>query len=159
MKPFKILALLSFLFLVSCDGFFINKYTSQIGFLNFNCSDHSDVLDTIIFQHRPVNMPAEFTAMLKEFDNKPFTNGKLVYFDSGPRELIKIDNYSVRYAYNPEISEWVIDGLSIELSDQEQFRITARIQLLVIEHQCQKGKFESLLELLSLKEKLEKEEI
>lgn len=159
MKPFKTLLVLSFLFLVSCDGFFINKYTSHIGFLNFNCSDHSAVLDTIISQHQPVNMPPEFTAMATEFDNMPFTSGELVYFDSGPRELIKIDNYMVRYVYNPEISEWVLDGLSTGLSDQEQFRITARIQLLVIEHQCLKGKFESLLGLLSLKEGLEKEEM
>ncbi len=66
-----------------------------------------------------------------------------LFFQDEPKELIAVEYSTVRYVYNPKIRSEILDGLSPELSDEEQKRIRNRIQSLLISFQCMEGKDES----------------
>jgi hypothetical protein len=139
----KIHCLTILLLLQSCYG--VNEKTSEIFNLNTNCLSKAAWTD--ISSEYSINKVADsvWLEKSKEFENQPFTT-EVLYFSEKPQELIGIatDHYSVRYVYNPQISDEILDGLSSELNEKEMKRIGTRIQTLLMQYQCEKGKLESL---------------
>ncbi len=129
--------------LQSCYG--INEKTSEICTLNTNCI--SSTAWNEISKEYSTNkiVRSEFIKKVEGFKNQTFSN-EVLYFENNPEELIGVDNelYSVRYVYNPKISNQILNGLSPQLNDVEKKRIRLRIQTLLMKYQCEEGKKESL---------------
>jgi len=79
--------------------------------------------------------------MIEEFKSQPFEN-ELIYFSHSPEEVIAIssDHYSIRYVYNPKISDQVLDGFSKSLNESEKDRILKRIESVLEKYGCKKNK-------------------
>jgi len=63
----------------------------------------------------------------------------IVYFKEGPEELIACDYYAIRAVYNRNICDDVLDGLSPQLSNEEQMRVRNRVLALIKNYQCEEG--------------------
>lgn len=127
----------------SCYG--VNKKTSEIGDLNTDCLD-SNAWDNLILKHSVTNITDTlFIESLESLKNRTFKTD-ILFFEDYPKELIAVaeDHYSIRYVFNPKISSQVLDGLSSKLNESEKKRIRNRVQKLLMEYQCSKGKQESL---------------
>lgn len=138
-----LLLLVSSLLLQSCYG--VNEKTSEIYNLNTDCLSKEAWIEMNWRYSTTRITDSEWMEKLEDFKEYPFPV-EILYFDDGPRELIGVgvDHYSVRYVYNPNISNHVLDGLSSDLSDAEKKRIGNRIQTLLMQYQCEEGKMESL---------------
>ena len=123
------------------DTLFVNKKTSHICHLNIECISDSDF--TKIKEKYSVNSikDTDFKNRLAFFNNSIFSNNVL-YFKDSPSELIGVDSdyHSIRYVYNPNICDSVVDGLSIELEESEKKRLKKRIQKVYYEYEYEKGK-------------------
>lgn len=143
LKYMKIHFLVALFLLQSCYG--VNEKTSHISDLNTNCLSEEAWSD--INNAYSINkvIDSVWLEKLKDFENQPFPT-EVLYFSEKPQESVGIatDHYSVRYVYNPQISDEILDGLSRELHEKEVKRIGARIQTLLMQYQCEKGKQESL---------------
>lgn len=129
--------------LQSCYG--INEKTSEISTLNTNCLS-SNAWDEISREYSTDKIVSpKFIKKLEGFKNQTFSS-EVLYFGKNPEELIGVDDelYSIRYVYNPKISNQILNGLSPQLKDIEKKRIRKRIQTLLMKYQCEKGKAESL---------------
>jgi len=118
-----IILILTLLSLSSCL-YGINEKTSEIGTINWVCNwpqfedkySTERLADSLLISKLP------------EFRQMPFPT-KVLYFDSYPKELIGIseEHYQIRYVYNPNISDQVLDGLSPQLPEVEKQRIQNRM--------------------------------
>jgi hypothetical protein len=79
---------------------------------------------------------------LSNFKNTSFPVS-VIYFEQGPKELIGVDYSSIRYVFNPLISNQILDGLSPKLNEVEKKRIRNRVQNILMEFQCAEGKKEA----------------
>lgn len=84
-----------------------------------------------------------FNKKLKEMNKRAFKT-RVLYFKNNPEEIIGIDRYLIMYVYNPSLSSNVLCGLNDEVTEKERNRIFIRIQKLLLEFQCEKGKNESI---------------
>lgn len=147
MKRFECLELILccfvFLSLQSCYG--VNEKTSIIHSLNSTCLPES-AWDSMKREYSSnMLVDSQLLEKLKEFRKMPFST-EVLYFPDSPEELIGIshEHYSIRYVYNPDISDDVLSGLSPELSAAEKKRIGKRILTMLMKHQCEKGRKASL---------------
>lgn len=120
-----------------------NSKTSQIGNLNTRCLS-KNAWDSICKEYSTIKTTDSVFINKINGIKAHFIKPKyILYFDSGPKELIGCDYYSVRAVYNPEINDDVLDGLSVQLNDDEQVRIRNRVQNALLKYQCAEGKAES----------------
>jgi len=129
--------------LSSCYG--VNERTSEIFNLNTTCLS-KETWDEINNEYSTNTVTdSVWLEKSKEFKDQPFPT-EVLYFSEQPQELVGIatDHYSVRYVYNPQISDQILNGLSPQLNEEERKRIGIRIQTILMQYQCQKGKQESL---------------
>ena len=135
---------LIFLLLIMSGCYGINRNTSEIENLNTDCLNANTwhALNEK-YSTQTINDTA-FIKALNYIENDIF-KVDVLYFESSPRELIAVakDHYSVRYVFNPNLSPYVLDGLSPELNKDEKKRITNRVQRLLMNYQCSEGKEES----------------
>jgi hypothetical protein len=120
--------------LTACYG--INERTSEIGNLETKCFQQKD-WENVKKIYSAKTTDSSFLETINEIKSKTF-NTEILFFDTNPKEIIAIatDHYSVRYVYNSDISNQVLDGLSSELNDSEKKRITDRIQKLLNFCEC-----------------------
>lgn len=157
MKPklFKICISLLLLLMVACYG--INSETSQIGDINSTCQS-KNAWEKIVKEYSTDKIKdssfieglegystdkikdSSFIIGLKEVQNHFIKPEYILYFENGPKEIIGCDWNSVRVAYNPNISASSVNGLSSELSDEEQVRIRNRVLKLLYQYECPEGK-------------------
>ena len=132
------LSILIVFILAGCYG--VNSETSEIGTYYWICLDNKDVQD-IIKAHSPdkITDPV-FIDGLKEVNNHFLKPEYVIYFDKAPKEIVGFDGYSIRVAYNPDISHQAVNGLSPQLTDAEQVRIRNRVIKLMWEKECDEGK-------------------
>jgi hypothetical protein len=113
-----------------------NKHTSRIYNLNTECLSDSawKELDSL---HSVTGIKdSVMVSKLAEFHKMPFSS-TIYYFDGPAPELIAVAAHEcVRYVYNPRISDGVLDGLSLELSDIEKERVGDKIQSILRKYQC-----------------------
>jgi hypothetical protein len=122
----------------------VNEMTSEIGSLNSTCLEDSVWKElTAKYTVDSISKP-EFREGLKDVKNHFIKPQYILYFSSGPEEIIGCDWYTVRVVFNPNLSTRTMSGLDPSLSDDEQVRIRNRVQKLLIPYQCDKGKLESL---------------
>lgn len=137
--------LMVFLSLISgCYG--VNERTSEIGTLTSTCLDDS-VYAILEEKYSTKNiLDPEFLSALEKMKTPQSLSTVFLYFDTLPREIIAIDEsyYFVRYVYNPELYPYPVSGLPDVLSNKERKRIVNRVQGLLMEYECDKGKEESL---------------
>ncbi len=81
-----------------------------------------------------------FLEGLKEVQNHLVKPNYILYFDEEPKEIVGCDWYSIRVAFNPNITYYSVDGLTTALSDKEQVRIRNRVFEVLMEYQCEDGK-------------------
>ena len=113
------------LLLSQCYG--VNKKTSEIGTLNYVCSDNVQI--EILNKYTTDKITNSILkSKVGEFKTMPFETN-ILYFESGPTEIIAIskDWYSVRYVYNPDISMRIQNGLGNSMNEQHKNRIMGRI--------------------------------
>ncbi|ALM48415.1 hypothetical protein AMR72_05585 [Flavobacterium psychrophilum] len=143
---FLIIAVLFSFAAISCDGFFINKKTSEIIHLSSCCN--SDSTWTKIYNtHRIENSEnAEIREIIAEFKRQPFSN-TVLYFKDYPEEYIGIGDggSSIRYVYNKKISSQVLNGLSPELSESEKLRIALRVNSILFNYVGEESRKESAI--------------
>lgn len=128
--------------LVGCYG--VNETTSEIGVIDTYCIKEN-TWDIIMETYSTDNITDSVLLKgLKDFDNQVFES-KVIFFSKDPVELIGIDKdyYSVRYVFNPTLSDKVLDGFSSKLTESEKNRISNRVQKLLIPFQCEEGKQKS----------------
>lgn len=132
-----IFSILLFFILTACYG--INERTSSIRNLNYNCKNCD--WDKLFKEHSiEQNSDPKFKQIIDDFKSQPFEN-ELIYFNNSPEEVIAIssDHYSIRYVYNPKISDQVLDGFSTLLDDVEKDRILKRIENVLEKYGCKKN--------------------
>lgn len=126
-------AFILILLLIGCYG--VNNNTTHIGMLNTNCLGEN-AWEEISKQFSTNNInDTIWKIKCQEFSEQPFESNVL-YFNEGPEELIGVTYSSVRYVYNPSISDDILDGMSLKLSEKEKRRICTRIQELLKKYQC-----------------------
>lgn len=139
----KFINLLVIILLLQSCRYGINEKTSWICDLNTTCLN-DDAWTKILQKYSTDSIKnPKLLEKLKDFKNQPFQTDVL-YFKDEPIELIGFEYYGIRYAYNPKISNQILDGLSPQLNDIEKKRILKRIQTLLMQYQCEEGKVESL---------------
>ena len=141
-KSIILIFLISTLF--ACDFQFVNSETSQIGDTDWNCLD-SLAWEKLCEQHSIDSIKdKEFVNGLKLVENHFLKPKYILYFNSNPKEIVGCDWYSIRVAFNPNISNDAINGLSADLSNKEQKRIRNRVWKELYKHQCKKGQNETI---------------
>ena len=139
----KLINLLVIILLFQSCRYGINEKTSWICDLNTTCLN-DDAWVKILQKYSTDSIKDnKLLEKLKDFKSLPFQTDVL-YFRDEPIELIGFEYYGIRYIYNPKISNQILNGLSPQLNDKEKKRIHKRIQILLMEYQCEKGKKESL---------------
>lgn len=117
----------------------INERTSSISTINYSCPDAQ--WDSILKDYSIDHIEdSTFSQMVYGFKSQPFQN-KLVCFKEEPKEIIAVSQnyYSIRYVYNPNISNQVLDGYSKKLTPTEVTRISKRIYHLLEEYGCKEN--------------------
>ena len=129
------------LFLSSCYG--INAETSEIGSLNDRCLE-GGAWEKLSGKYSVTSIKdSAFLEGLAEVKNHFSTPEYILYFEEEPREIVGCSWSAVRVVFNPKLAYWPIDGLTPQLSDQEQVRVRNRVQNALMEYQCAEGKAES----------------
>ena len=134
---FKICATLLLLIMMSCYG--VNSETSEIGSINSTCQSKNAWRELTEKYSTDKIKDSSFIEGLNYVKNHFIKPKYILYFESGPREIIGCDYYSIRVAYNPKIFEGDTDGLTPKLSDKEQVRIRNRILKLLYKYECPEG--------------------
>ena len=141
----KLALYISIYFVCSCFigcGYGINEKTTQIAYINNTCLK-KNAWDTIINIYSTKKITDSlFLDAVSNFKNTSFPVS-VIYFEQEPKELIGIDYSSIRYVFNPSISNQILDGLSPKLKEEEKKRIRNRIQKILMEYQCEEGKKEA----------------
>lgn len=138
----RIILITFFLLLFSC--YEVNDKTSRVIELSWNIS--KDNWDTIYLNHKIMDTSDISTKIIiNDFKQQPFIN-KVIYFDEFPEEYYGIDenNSSVRYIYNKNISNKVLDGLSPELKDSEKIRIALRMNALLFNYMDEESQINTI---------------
>ncbi|WMI68194.1 hypothetical protein [Mangrovimonas sp. YM274] len=132
LKSFLIISLFT-----SCYG--INEKSSEIGSLNYDFGTYewNQIFSDFSTSYFSSNVTKQ---VVEDFKKKPF-KVDLIYLKE-PREIIGIseDHYSIRYIFNPIISDQILDGLSSQLTESEKQRIKNRIARIVEVHGCKTNK-------------------
>ena len=137
----RIISILPILILSGCYG--VNEKTSEIGILNTTCL-HDSAWTELTQQYSTDRISSDkFLEGLERVKNYTFKPDYILYFPSGPEEIIGCTYYAVRTVFNPEISNMAIGGVHNALKDEEQVRVRNRVQKLLMKYQCEKGKLES----------------
>ena len=137
-KLFRICTSLLIFIMVGCYG--VNSETSQIGDINSTCQSNM-AWEKIVKEYSTDKIKdSSFIEGLKDVQNHFLKPDYILYFESGPQEIIGCDWYSVRVAYNPKIFASSINGLTPALSDKEQVRIRNRVLKLLYQYECTEGK-------------------
>lgn len=141
----KLLIYLGIYFMYICFtscGYGVNDKTTQISYINNTCLK-KNAWDTIINIYSSKKITDSiFMKALSNFKNTSFPVS-VIYFEQGPKELIGFDYSSIRYVFNPLISNQILDGLSPKLNESEKKRIRNRVQKILLEYQCAEGKKEA----------------
>ncbi len=118
---------------ISCYG--VNENSSEIGSINYNCSSSgwNQIFSKFSTSYFSDNVTKQ---IVEDFNNMPF-KVDLIYLKE-PAEIIGIseDRYTIRYLYNPNISNQILDGLSSQLTESEKERIQTRMVKIFEEHNC-----------------------
>lgn len=125
------------LILISC--YKANEITSEICSVNYTCNNQE--WDSILKAYTTDSIKdLALINQLNSFQNKPFKTD-ILYFKSNPEELIGIskDRYSIRYVYNSQISNQILDGLSQKLSEIERLRIELRVKKMITDLGCKEN--------------------
>ena len=127
-----------------------NNKSTAIDMIHDNCI--ADSAMDILSERYSINNIKDsiFKVKLIEMNKRAFKT-KVLYFNENPEELIGIDRYLIMYVYNPTLSSKVLSGRNVEITEKERNRIFVRIQKLLIEFQCEKGKIESFKMIEKLK--------
>ena len=133
----------TFMLIVSSGCYGVNQKTTEIGMLNSTCLQDIAWSELSKKYSKDNITSAEFKEGLLRVENYFLKPDYILYFQSGPEEIIGCDYYTVRTVFNPDISTMAIGGLDPSLSDNEQIRVRNRIQKLLMEYQCDKGRQES----------------
>jgi hypothetical protein len=137
----RLISILPILILSGCYG--VNEKTTKIGNLNSTCL-HDSAWTELTKKYSTDRISSDkFLEGLERVKNYTFKPDYILYFPSGPEEIIGCDYYTVRTVFNPELSNMAIDGLDYALKDEEQVRVRNRVQKLLMQYQCEKGKLES----------------
>ncbi len=142
---FKV-ALIIILVVYGCKphGYTVNKYSSSIGLLNTKCIKDSTFNQIQNKYSIDLIVDKEFNVGLKLFSEYYRPPEYLIYFNKEPKELVGFNSLAVKAVYNPSICTYeILNGNSVQLSDEEQMRIRNRVQEVIMEFQCLKGKKES----------------
>lgn len=140
MNNIKIVA---FFILIISGCNFVNKETSQISLLNTTCFSEKQWIDLKRKHSIDSIKDSILLTKIKDIQNQTFKTD-ILYFKDYPEELVGVEYSCIRYVYNPLISNQILDGFSHNLSFNEKKRILKRVQSLIIEYQCEKGKIESI---------------
>lgn len=118
---------------ISCYG--INEKSSEIGSLNYNCgsSGWNQIFSKFSTSYFSSNVTEQ---IVEDFYNMPF-KVDLIYLKE-PHEIIGVSEgrYTIRYLYNPSISDQILDGLSSQLTESEKERVQTRMVKIFEEHNC-----------------------
>ena len=140
-KQYAVLFLLT-LVIAGCY-YGVNEKTTHISFLNTSCLEEN-AWDSIKIKYSAnAIVNKEFVNAIADFRQMSFPVS-VIYFSDEPKELIGVEYASIRYVFNPKISNQVLDGLSPDLSEDEKKRIRNRVQQLLMHYQCEEGRKESL---------------
>ena len=121
------IVLLFSILLVSCYG--VNKETSEIFDLSVCCNDKKETWPLIFKEYATQKSnDQDVNEILKKFKNQ-IHETDVIYFKEYPQEYIGIseNRMFVRYVYNRKISNEVLNGLSLKLSESEKLRIGLRV--------------------------------
>lgn len=132
LKSFLVISLFT-----SCYG--INKKSSEIASLNYDCGTYewNQILSDFSTSYFSNNITKQ---AVEDFKNMHF-KVDLIYLEE-PHEIIGVseDHYTIRYIYNPIISDQILDGLSSQLTKSEKQRIKNRIARIIEEYGCNTNK-------------------
>lgn len=128
--------------LVSCSDSFVNARTSFFGFYRNVCIS-KDALNKIEAQYSLTKISDSIFRNASIQMKKQRIEVRVMYFSDEPQEIIGFNDGAVRYAFNPKISNDIVDGLSNELTEKEKCRILNRFQSVVMQYQCEEGKIEA----------------
>lgn len=121
-----------------------NSESSQIGNLNTSClSDFA--WDSLCNIYSINNIKdSVFSMQINKIKNHYISPNYILYFDKEPKEIIGCDDLGPRVVFNPKLAHFALDGLSPELSDEEQVRMRNRVQILLMKYQCKSGQNEAI---------------
>lgn len=142
MKSLNFIAMFIFTsFIMSCS-YSVNEKTTQIAYINNTCLK-KNAWDTIgkIYSAQKIT-DSVFLDALSDFKNVSFPVS-VIYFDQEPKELIGVDYSSIRYVFNPLLSNQILNGLSPQLKEEEKKRLRNRVQKILMNYQCEDGKKEA----------------
>lgn len=142
----KIICLALLVLLASCYG--INEKNSQIFTLS-SCCNSDSTWATIYNEHKIENGDkTEVKEIIEDFKRQPFSTD-LIYFKSNPEEYVGISEGGtfVRYVYNKNISNQVLNGLSPQLKDSEKIRIGLRVNALLFNYLDEDGRKEAIIDI------------
>lgn len=140
----KIIYFLLLVLLVSCYG--VNEKNSQIFTLS-SCCNSDSTWATIYNDYKIENdNKEEVQEVIKDFKSQPFSTD-IIYFKSDPEEYIGISKEGrfIRYMYNKNISNQVLDGLSPQLKDSEKIRIGLRVNAILFNYLNEEGRKEAII--------------
>lgn len=135
----KLVVLLGILLLYSCY-YGVNEKTSWIcEFTLDNCS--KELLEKVEEEYSIKNIKdSTLLSKVKEFKNQAFPITMILYFKDAPEELIGLEYYGVRYVYNKNIADQILNGLSPQLNENDKERICKRISELFVENKSTNSK-------------------
>jgi len=124
--------------LSSCYG--VNKETSEIGPVYHICPADSNWVK--ITEKYPIKKITDsiFLAGLNELQNHFLKPEYIIYFEDEPKEIVGCSGTSIRVAFSPTVAEFAVDGLSKQLSDEQQVRIRNRVLNVLLQYECPEGK-------------------
>lgn len=143
---FLILTCITLLHFVSCYG--VNEKSSEIAVINTDClKDSTWSIIKKRYNYDTVTVESYLYA-IKELKSYLLSTD-ILYFDSGPRELIAVstDHYTIRYQNSNTsfLTEYkILHGQSAEMTPNERIRIRNRILSIIMEFQCEEGRKTSL---------------
>lgn len=115
----------------------INETNMFIGRIDTYCHKKG-FWENIMKEHSVDNIKdSNYAKNVSKLADKPFTS-KYIYFASGPEEIVAISEnyYTIRYFYNEDISDGVLDDYSSELTEAEKQRVIKRVNDLFAKYEC-----------------------
>ena len=133
------------IFLLVMNGCYygVNKETSEIANLDISCLD-TTAWSSLCNKYNTNNIKDTSLLQGLQYVKEHFIEPTYVlYFDQEPIEIVGCDYYSIRVVFKPNYKNQALDGLSPQLTDQEQVRIRNRILKILMEYQCSEGKIKT----------------
>jgi hypothetical protein len=138
---------LYFLIIILTGCYGVNSETSEIASMSPTCLD-SLAWDKICKEHSIDSIKDPLLlSKVEEIRNHFIKPDYILYFKETPEELIGCNWYSIRVAYNKNISDHTVDGLSQSLGNKEQRRIRDRVYKELMKYQCDKGRNQMMKEM------------